>query len=216
MEYENHTYFLLAGRWYEVDAAYIDLITKDLLGLLKTLDKSRESIGMRKWKSTEEEKDYNATSVRAEIVINGDRVLTEGVELFDTLAFDGERIYLIHVKKGFDVNIRDVRSQVINSANVVENDLRGAQRTRLKKHYAALRRNTRTEITESDFLELFSHPRTYVLAYGTKDKVTPETLSKFRSRVARMEMVTMSSQFGQIASAGQDTRLSLCWIEIED
>jgi uncharacterized protein (TIGR04141 family) len=213
---DERTYFLLNGRWYEVDASYIDLVTRDLLGLIGNLDLDRSSIGMREWRSNEDEGTYNIDSVTAPTVINGDRVLTDNVELFDTLAFDGQRLHLIHVKKGFDVKIRDVRSQIINSANIIENDRRGAEPTRLKRHHAALVRNGRTTLDVAEFLWLFEFPRTYVLAYGTEGKVTSDTIDQFKSSVARMEVVTLAAQFRQVASANQDTQLRISWVEIVD
>lgn len=85
--------------------------------------------------------------------------MTDNVELFDTLTCDGERTYIVHVKRDFDVKVRDVRSQIINSANIIENDLRLGDPTRLKRHHATLQRKGRTTLTESEFLELFERPQ---------------------------------------------------------
>jgi len=210
----DQTYFLLAGRWYEVDASYIDLVTKDFVGLIENLDLEASAIGLQDWQKADSEGTYNEDSVTRDLVINGDRVMTDNVELFDTLISDAERTYIVHVKRDFDVKVRDVRSQIVNSANIIENDLRLDDPIRLKKHYDTLQRRGRTTLTEFEFLELFARPRTYVLAYGTKTKVNRETLDQFGSMVARMEIVALSGQFRQIASTSHATQLRIAWIEI--
>jgi hypothetical protein len=207
---------VLAGRWYEVDTSYIELVTKDFLGLIEALDLPASQIGMQNWKGANSEGTYNEESVTGNLVINGDRVLTDNVELFDTLSCVGERTYIIHVKRDFDVKVRDVRSQIINSANIIENELRLGDPTRLKRHHEALLRRGRTTLTEAEFLDLFERPRTYVLAYGTTTKVERATVDQFGSVVARMEVVTLGGQFRQIASTSNATELRIAWIEIVD
>lgn len=214
IRYGGRTYFVLAGRWYEVDMSYIELVTKDFIGLVEDLDLPVSQIGLRNWHATESEGDYNNDSITGDLVINGDRVLTDNVELFDTLCCTGGRTYIIHVKRDFDVKVRDVRSQIINSANIIENELRLGEQTRLKRHYAALRRRKRTTLAETEFLDLFTHPRTYVLAYGASTKVERSTMDRFGSVVARMEIVTLGGQFRQIAGASRNTQLGITWIEI--
>ncbi len=171
---------------------------------------------MSPWQKTKNEGEYNEDSVTGDLVINGDRVLTDNVELFDTLSCIGDHTYIIHVKRDFDVKVRDVRSQIINSVNIIENELRLGDLTRLKRHHAALQRNGRTNLAETEFLDLFKHPRTYVLAYGTETKVERGTIDRLRSTVARMEVVTLGGQFRQIASTGNDAQLRIAWIQIVD
>lgn len=214
VRHDGKTFFLLSGKWYEVDAVYIDQVTKDFFTILGDLDLPRTKIGMREWKSAHSEGEYNQTSISAPTFINGDRVLTDNVELFDGLASDGETTYLVHVKRGFDVKVRDVRSQVINSAQIIENDLRAGTHSKLTAHHRRLTQRGRTSLSESDFLTLFELPRVYVLAYGSKLKVSEGTISNFNSSVARMELVSLSSQFRQLVSAESQARLRITWIEV--
>ncbi|MDN5759160.1 MAG: TIGR04141 family sporadically distributed protein [Tomitella sp.] len=212
--HKSGTYFLLAGKWYQVDATYIDQVTKDCSAIMADLDLDPATIAMRKWKASESEGKYNKSSITAATIINGDRILTDNVELFDGLASDGKTTYIVHVKDGFDVKVRDVRSQVINSAQMIENDLRIGTRAKLKAHHAALTRNKRTKLSEQDFLNLFDKPRVYVLAYGTKVKVDEKTLKTFGSSVARMEIVALNSQFRQLSSSQSRAQLKIAWIEV--
>jgi hypothetical protein len=215
IRHDERTYFLLAGRWYEVDSSYVDLVMNDFVALIEGLDLPASVIGLRNWPKVENERTYNEGSVIGDLVVNGDRVLTDNVELFDTLTCVDGRTYIIHVKRDFDVKVRDVRSQIINSANIIENDLRLSDTTRLKRHYAALRQRGRTALTEPEFLALFKQcPRTYVLAYGTTTKVERQTMDQFGSVVARMEVVTLGGQFRQISS--HTTELRIEWVEIVD
>lgn len=69
---------------------------------------------------------------------------------------------------------------------------------------------------EDEFLPHFALPRTYVLAYGTETKVTRDTVDRFGSTVARMEVVALNGQFRQITSTNQTTELRIAWIEMTD
>ncbi len=214
IRHEKRSYFLLAGRWYEVDTSYLELVSKEFLGLIEELDLPADHIGLRTWLKAESEDDYNENSVKGRPIVNGDRVLTDNVELFDTLTWDDKRTYIVHVKRGFDVKVRDVRSQIVNSAYIIENDLRVGVPTRLKRHYEALHRRKRTTLTEEEFLALFQQPRTYVLAYGTESKVERATIDRYQSMVARMEVVTLNGQFRQLTSASHTTELRIAWVGI--
>lgn len=216
MQFNGLTYFLLAGRWYRVDADYVQFVTEDLVMLLGQIDFDASELELPPWDGALSEAEYNVRAATAADGINGDRVLTDNVELFDTLINKGDRTYIVHLKRGFDVKVRDVRSQIVNSANIIENDLRSADPARLKAHHAALKRHGRTSIPEGDFVDLFRKNRTYVLAYGTSTKVTRDSVEKFESVVARMETVTLGGQFRQIASADQLTRLAMTWVELVD
>lgn len=216
IRHDDRTWFVLAGRWYEVDRQYVDLVTRDFVTLVEEFDLEASTIGLRPWRRAESEGAYNETSVAAGTVINGDKVLTDNVELFDTLVSKGGCTFLVHVKRGFDVKVRDIRSQIVNAANVIENDLRASAPTRLKRHHQALVRRGRTTMSEDEFLALFARKRTYVLAYGTGTKVTRETLDKFGSTVARMEVVALNGQFRQITSTSYTTKLRITWIEVID
>lgn len=216
IRHEGKTYFLLAGKWYEVDAVYIEQITKDFLAAMSSLDIDPMTIGLKEWKYADSEGTYNETSIEAAVFINGDRVLTDNVELFDGLASDGTNTYVIHVKRDFDVKVRDVRSQVINSAQIIENDLRIGSLTKLKAHHARLVTWGRTTISEADFLKLFDQPRVYVLAYGSKVKVSESTIKSFKSSVARMEVVSLNNQFRQLSSAESQAQLRVAWIKIDE
>jgi hypothetical protein len=74
-------------------------------------------------------------------------------------------------------------------------------------------RHDRTDLTEREFLSLFDKPRTYVMAYGTQEKVQRHNLEHFSSTVARMEMVTLGGQFRQVSSAST-TELRVAWLEV--
>ncbi|MDQ2880382.1 MAG: TIGR04141 family sporadically distributed protein [Actinomycetota bacterium] len=214
LTYEGKTYFLLAGKWYEVDATYIEQIKKDFVNLLAPLDVAASSIGLKDWQKDASEGDYNASSLNFAEHINGDTILTDNVELFDTLVYRDDKLYILHVKRGFNVKIRDVRSQLLASAQVIENDLRSSSK-KLNNHYRQLVEKERTTLSEEGFLELFQRPRVYVLCYGTKDKVAATSIHKFRSSVAKMEVVSLNNQFRQIGT-DDSAVLRIAWIPITD
>jgi uncharacterized protein (TIGR04141 family) len=214
LRHENKTYFLLSGKWCEVDASYIEQVTKDFLAVMKDRDVDSSALGLREWNGAVGEGAYNETAVEGHFFINGDKVLTDNVELFDGLASDGQNTYIIHVKRGFDVKVRDVRSQVINSAQMIENDLRIGTRVKLREHYQHLVARGRASLSEEEFLSLFEQPRTYTVAYGTKVKVSESSLDTFRSSVARMEIVSLDNQFRQIGSGESQAKLQITWVKL--
>lgn len=214
LTHEGRTYFLLAGKWYEVNARYIKNITEDFINLLAPLDIPASKIGLRPWRTDETEGIYNASSLDYDEWINGDLVLTDNVELFDTLAYPNSELYIIHVKKNFNVKIREVCSQLIGSAQIIEDDLRGDS-NKLKHHHRQLVAKGRTMLSQEEFLALFGRPRRYVLCYGTRDKVTEANIGKFTSSIAKMEVVSLSNQFRQIGT-DNNAGLRIVWIQITD
>ncbi|MDT0117522.1 TIGR04141 family sporadically distributed protein [Microbacterium sp. PRF11] len=210
----TNTYYLLAGKWYEVDASYIDEVKKDFLHLFDTLDLPASNIGLNVWAKADSEGTYNKNSVTSANFINGDRVLTDNVELFDSLVWDKTDLYIVHVKRGFDVKVRDVRSQIVSSAQIIENDLRTGG-VKLKEHHSHLVSRGRTKMSQANFLRLFEKTRSYVLAYGTPDRVDKTSIDKFQSSVARMEVVALNSQFRQLSSLDSQAQLQVTWIPIK-
>ena len=214
MRYDGKTYFLIAGKWYEVDAAYITEITKDFLDLVESLNVPSASIGLRNWQTDELEGPYNESSLTTDF-INGDKVLTDNVELFDTLSFAKNELHILHVKRGFNVKVRDVRSQLLSSAQIIENDLRNDGK-KLREHHAQLVAKGRTTMSEEDFMALFERPRTYSLCYATAKQVTRASIGIFKSSVAKMEVVSLNNQFRQISSNDASASLRIVWIPIVD
>ena len=213
LTFEGKTYFLLAGKWYEVDANYIEQIRKDFVNLLKSLDLPASEIGLKDWQKGQSEGSYNQASLDYSEAINGDKVLTDNVELFDTLAYKDDKLYILHVKKGFNVKVRDVRSQILASAQIIENDLRNST-SKLREHHKQLLARGRTTLSEDEFVRLFERRRIYVLGYGTKDKVTESSLNKFTSNVARMEVVSLNNQFRQVGT-DDSAILRITWIPVK-
>lgn len=211
---DGKTYFLLAGRWYEVDASFIDSIKREFIELAGTLEMDREDVGLEAWRTEDAEGVYNMGSISHDSSINGDTVLTDNIELFDTLSYAADdRLHILHVKRGFNVKIRDVRSQLVASAQLIENDLRTGG-AKLRSHFEQLRSKGRTSLSEDEFMELFERPRVYGLCYASERKISPQTASTFRSSVAKMELVSLNGQFRQLSSNDSAASLRLIWIPI--
>ncbi|MGK9148049.1 TIGR04141 family sporadically distributed protein [Plantibacter flavus] len=211
---DNKTYFLLSGRWYEVDATFIDSIKREFVELAGTLDLERQLVGLRDWRSEDPEGVYNTTSIDHSFSINGDTILTDNIELFDTLSFAQEGVlHILHVKRGFNVKIRDVRSQLLASAQLIENDLRTGGK-KLRAHHGQLVAKGRTELSEDAFVELFTRSRVYGLCYATERQISASSASSFRSSVAKMELVSLNAAFRQLSSNDLTASFRLIWIPI--
>ncbi|XP_071083809.1 uncharacterized protein [Haliotis cracherodii] len=124
----------------------------------------------------------------------GDRIFVFGnnIELYDILFYTPEKTYLIHVKEGFDNAIRDVCSQIRNSAEVVfKHWIFNNSFDILKKYWSSVTgyegkdryrqvvRDRYMDMGQERFLNLFDRKEiVYVLAYRDTKK-TPSTMVRF-------------------------------------
>jgi hypothetical protein len=57
IRHDDRTWFVLAGRWNEVDRQYLDLVTRDFVMLVDDLNLDAPTIGLRPWRCTQSERD---------------------------------------------------------------------------------------------------------------------------------------------------------------
>lgn len=202
----DYTYFLLNKEWYELRNDFIELIKTNFIELTSD-DTFTAGLDMGAW-TQEGEPLFNKSFRNRENFIVGDSVLTENIELFDLLHWDQKKVYIIHVKSGFNASVRDVTSQIFNAAQIIENDML-AGKEKLKKHFEGIQNKYDSTINETQFLNVFDKERIYVLGYGCPSDFT-DNPSTVRSNIAKLELVQLRNDMRRYEDNAQ---LKIQWIE---
>lgn len=210
---DDKIYYLLNGRWYQVEKTFQDVTDNALREILDTGENtslSNSSIGLTDYTHANEGK-YNEAQTLGDSRIIGDKVLLRNLELADIIGTENnDYIDIIHVKRGFNGSTRDAASQLRNAMNTIENDLNITRRPSLNAYYDELKKNNRIDsLSKADFIKLFSRKRRYVMAYVTKKEVTSDNLSSFTSSIAKNETVSILGYARQFTKA----EMELVWIE---
>jgi uncharacterized protein (TIGR04141 family) len=119
VKFEGRTYFKIDERWYRVDSDFIRDLNKECKGLLS--DYVDEHFMMAPFIG-KREGDYNASFLGVDGFVVLDTITHNNIEFCDLLKFDGQNVYVIHVKQGFTNSIRELASQAIISARTLAND----------------------------------------------------------------------------------------------
>ncbi len=120
MTYNSRKYFRIDNKWYYLNQKFLEQIEKDAVN---TYRQNRLEVPiLLEWKKGWDEYTYNKAH-------NGDgyyildKVIKENIELCDILVLQNETLYFIHVKNGFNTQMRNLYIQVILSAKRLWNDL---------------------------------------------------------------------------------------------
>lgn len=123
-------YFFIDWNWYQIKDKFIDDLNhscgsfilnnfeEDFLGkkwvwIQKT--KKKDDVSFKEW-------GFNEAFIWENNTIVLDRVLVDGIEICDILKYDKDNLYIVHVKKGFDQNMRDLSHQLAISASRIIQD----------------------------------------------------------------------------------------------
>ena len=219
---KNNKYFLLDKKWYRISDEYLSIIQnrlKDQLVHDKIFFSSTDNIVLtNKWgviKKTngenklEIEANYNKKYANFDNYIIGDKLLQNGIELFDILHYTKDKLYICHIKKGFSGTTRDVCSQVLNSARIIYHEiLRGKDQSSIlkntfqtyinyskKEKHILESKNKLTKLKENGFLNLF-YNNEIIYLIGICDlqnkcqtKMDEDDLVNLRSSIMKIEFL---------------------------
>lgn len=216
--FEGKTYYLLNGKWFQVDESYLGNTKLGLIEILSNplyVNLSASDLTLAPYNHTKEGT-YNEAHGSA-TMIYADQVFYKNIELADLIGFGGsDNIDIIHVKRGFAGSIRDVTSQLRNSMNSIENDINISGNPLLKQYYATLVSNGRvpSNISEQDFISLFKgRKRRYVMAYTHKTQLTKDNVDSYSSSIAKNETVALAGFSRQFSQA--KTSFHIVWVKDE-
>lgn len=192
VEYQGQRFFLVDGTWYKTSSTFLKRLRTDFAELLdgEFFAENEYVLPVRPYAHTKEGV-YNEGYKDAPNWLVADRLFINHIEIADLFHWHNNKLYVIHVKKGFNVTTRDVCSQVLNSMSVLnrtsEKELREYYDRIIKKHYVGIS----APITKDDFIgAIFKSDKSnivYVIAYIDKQPASPS----IRSSIAKFETIKL-------------------------
>jgi len=204
----QRSYFLFNQEWYLVKKEFAKILNNQCNEFLST--NLISSSFLKKWNSpAESENDFNAKHLGEKDTLVFDKVTPENIEACDILKWSAKEIYFIHVKEGFNNEMRNLGRQVQISARRIGQDLKTG-REFLGKLYDTLAKkdaksayfkNAQSEllkITKAQFLELFDNRKpVFVLAVldsSNKNKRSFADITKYNSNIAKFCLHQLSQE----------------------
>lgn len=119
--YLNRRYFRIDEKWYHLDDKFIEKINTEAINTYKEYKLSTDLL--HPWQSGWNEDTYNLDHKKNKGYYILDKVIKENIEICDILVIKENKIYFIHVKDGFNTQMRNLYNQVILSAKRLWNDI---------------------------------------------------------------------------------------------
>lgn len=191
--YESKSYFFINGKWFVITSSFIDELNENCKDFIDSnynerLDKDWNRV------STPREGDYNLLYKGNDKTVVLDTLTPEGIEPCDILKYDDEKVYLYHVKKGFNGSMRDLCSQVFISANRIHQDIKSGHFSYISEVHARMEASDKYKDQMSsidEFLNLFRNKK-LVFVLAVLDEATIEKdimeIEKFKSNVAKFSL----------------------------
>ena len=110
IEVDNKNYYVFYGEYYYLSDSYTERLNRSLKGKLQT-DRIVNYL-QTKWEDSYKEDDFNEVASNNEAFIHLHKVKPEYIEFADLIKIDGNKLIIIHVKDGFDDDMRALDRQV--------------------------------------------------------------------------------------------------------
>lgn len=186
IEVEDKNYYIFYGDYYYLSDTYSDRLNRSLSGKLR-LDRLTHVL-KTEWKAGDKEDDFNENASNNEGYIHLHKVKPEYVEFADLLKVDDNGVTIVHVKDGFDDDMRALDRQVELSVTRVFDLKNNNNDTYMRKLYqnAAQSKKGRNITTvfssEDEFVKTMKQSDIhYIIAIRPPDK----DLLKNRSNIAK-------------------------------
>lgn len=196
---QNHSIFLIDGKWYRLKELFIDDLKSSTKNILKSR-KAQNHILHIPWdkNSISQEKDYNKSYKNLKNYIVLDRLIIDGIELCDLLYFENRTLYLIHVKYGFESKVRELTNQIELSARRLQTTLGAKDSKYLSNLYDKIVKENLNHdgLSLNEFQKLFDGQITYILAITShlkEDLLIEDNIDKYKSNIARFSLIQCSS-----------------------
>ena len=197
IEINKVPYFCIDNKWYKVRGTFIDEIDDTCQRLMRS-NQADIDILPKNWENPQyvDESDYNLLYKDEKNYIVLDKILGDNIELCDIVFETENKLYLIHVKKGFDAKIRDLTNQIIISSKRLWDDLKSKKMSFLDSIYNRYSKSDNVSSngikTKKEFKEMFQKDIIYIFAFvsGRKDSIRViDDISKIRSNIAKYSMI---------------------------
>ncbi|MFT4802739.1 MAG: hypothetical protein ACI93N_002520 [Flavobacteriaceae bacterium] len=117
---KSKKYFRIDANWYYLDNRFLEQIKKDAINTYS--ENKLELDLLKKWKTGWDEDTYNLNHTEKGYYVL-DKLIKDNIELCDILIVKNQTIYFVHVKDGFNTQMRNLYIQVVLSAKRLWNDL---------------------------------------------------------------------------------------------
>lgn len=196
----NQTYFLVDEDWYLLEQEFITDLNEDC----KIILKNQNPIKLDNFNLGNSEDLYNQSYVRDGYLVLH-RILDNNIELCDILKIDGNKSYLIHVKKGFDNSIRELTSQVYIAAKRIQqakasNDVELFKNlyrnlTSYKGNDSYLKKVSSQKVSEQEFVNFFMENELhFCLAFidtAKGKRHVEDEIESFDSNIAKFSIIEL-------------------------
>lgn len=110
IQVDGKSYYIFYGEYYFLSDSYSDRLNKSLKG--KLLDERFVKYLATPWNAGDKEDNFNEATSNSEGFVHLHKIKPEYIEFADLLKIDGERVVIVHVKDGFDDDMRALDRQV--------------------------------------------------------------------------------------------------------
>ncbi len=110
IQVDGKNYYVFYGEYYFLSDSYSDRLNKSLKG--KLLDERFIKYLTTPWNTGDKEDDFNKAVSNSEGFVHLHKIKPEYIEFADLIKIDGDRVVIVHVKDGFDDDMRALDRQV--------------------------------------------------------------------------------------------------------
>lgn len=206
MPLNGKKYFRIDAYWYYLADKFIEQIKKEATEYYR-MNKFEVNL-LKPWKVTDDEDKYNLSHEAIKDYYILDKKIKENIELCDILVLKDNKLYFIHVKDGFDANMRDLYVQVILSAKRLWNDIKNNEGVSYLKntleYYNAKKK--KYKIKTSDIIKKLEKGElgiVFVMAYNNRAYKTKTSLDKIgisKSNIAKYSLVQANREMKEFST----------------
>jgi len=209
IECAQKKYFLVNGFWYFISEDFLQSLNQACKDFILS-SKADPDLIDRTWNVAggDQENDFNKSFINDDNTIVLDKILPENIEPCDILKWNGENLYLIHVKAGFAADMRDLCSQILIAATTIQQDIKSgnayigkiydtlqAKMESNDDYFKAAGEQTRN-ISREDFISLFGKNIVFIIAILDKANTARliENVDEFDSNIAKFSLIELFKQ----------------------
>lgn len=192
VKYQNQPVFKIDNIWYTVQDNFETTLNEKCINLLNQ-NYLNSNILDYSWDTNKlTEGDYNLKYNNQDNYLVLDKMISQNIELCDIIHYNGDDVFLIHVKNGFDAKMRDLSNQISISANRLFTDYNSKEKKYLKAVYDRYIKGKKEYLPQEKFLSLFGKNIIYVMAYKSRfePKLTlDDRITKSKSNIAKYSLI---------------------------
>jgi uncharacterized protein (TIGR04141 family) len=204
---DDKRYFYINKVWYLINDEFINELNRNCK---QFIEKNKVNVLDKKW-DTAEEDGYNESFLGDKDTLVLHKITSDNIEPCDVLKWNGDRLYLIHVKVGYNNAMRDLCSQVSIAANRIVYDRSAVDGKYINGIYDQLLASKASsspylkaiggqtdKISKEEFVNLFKKDLVFVVA--VLDDATSErelgSQDSFGSNIAKFSLQELIKEFG--------------------